>query len=153
MGCNIHMHIEWKEKNSTNWIKILKEVCTRDYELYGALAGVRNYSAYISVAEKRGIPDDASCDTIRKYCYRVADDDIFEMYGDEDVSVTSKTEADKYVAMGLSQYWLDGNFVSCPDYHSESWCTARELKKAIEHAAEDFACSVAFVKRVLYKYK
>lgn len=81
MGCDIHLSIEVREKNSTKWTGIcvqnpvrtytdfetgeeyhpdLEPYNGRDYLLFGILAGVRS-DCYDRITDwNRGIPDDAS---------------------------------------------------------------------------------------------
>jgi hypothetical protein len=68
MGCDIHTHAECRD-SAGKWVKIpgLTPFDWRSYGLYGWLADVRNYSAIPPVAERRGVPDDASAEVKEDY--------------------------------------------------------------------------------------
>lgn len=61
MGCDIHTCPEKRDANGT-WVEVdmRPEVFGgRDYDLFGFLADVRNYSAVDPIAAGRGLPDDS----------------------------------------------------------------------------------------------
>lgn len=74
MGCDIHSFAEKKDEHG-NWevIPDFEPFDTRSYGLFGWLANVRNYSALTPIAERRGVPDDASAHV--KYDYEACDCD------------------------------------------------------------------------------
>ena len=72
MGCDLHSHVEvrkdgrWQDvTGSVDWGWDSGPFEDRSYNVYGWLAGVRNYSAVGPVEEPRGFPDDASV-TVRQ---------------------------------------------------------------------------------------
>lgn len=81
MGCDIHMHVEYKDDRRTNGVWVsgdyytrnecggfsLVEFCgDRNYHLFAILADVRNNGDYTYIDMPRGIPDDAT-ETVRIY--------------------------------------------------------------------------------------
>lgn len=68
MGCDMHMMIE--RKTGTGYECVPKTgglFVDLDYRIFGFLAGVRNYSATIPISEPRGMPSDASPDTLAEF--------------------------------------------------------------------------------------
>lgn len=61
MGCDIHGYAE-RRNAAGQWEEIpgLRPFDWRSYNLFGWLAGVRNYSAVAPIAERRGLPGDVS---------------------------------------------------------------------------------------------
>ncbi len=61
MGCDIHSFAE-KKNAQGQWevIPDFEPFEDRNYALFGWLADVRNYSGLTPIAERRGIPEDAS---------------------------------------------------------------------------------------------
>lgn len=61
MGCDIHTMIEIKLSGSDQWVCYgdLDYEIGRHYELFAALAGVRNDYGIKPISKPRGIPDDA----------------------------------------------------------------------------------------------
>lgn len=68
MGCDIHTHAERKNA-SGQWEKIpkLNPFASRDYGVFGFLADVRNYSDLTPIADRRGVPEDASAEVADDY--------------------------------------------------------------------------------------
>lgn len=77
MGCDIHMHVEYKDNNKDQWIcgDYLHQSCSdrvmpgytfeeffgdRNYSLFAILANVRNYGNTEYIDDPRGLPDDVS---------------------------------------------------------------------------------------------
>jgi len=62
MGCDIHLHVEkrvngeWEETECNNVYD------GRNYTLYAALAGVRNYDRFTPIAEPKELPKDVSAE-------------------------------------------------------------------------------------------
>lgn len=85
MGCDIHMYVEYKRKNSNKWesgdffrlnpdrhwgdeseFKRIEIHGERNYSLFSTLAGVRDYTEKVNpVAEPKGFPEDA-CELVTK---------------------------------------------------------------------------------------
>ena len=65
MGCDIHGFLEWKRfKGDDGWFILGIPPDDRWYDTFAVLAGVRNYVEGLEpIAEKRGVPDDASYET------------------------------------------------------------------------------------------
>ena len=70
MGCDIHLSIEYRYDYEEEPAKVSSWWCwgkniagVRDYDMFGYLAGVRNYSEYIRpIVKPRGIPKDVGFD-------------------------------------------------------------------------------------------
>ena len=70
MGCDIHIYVEGRERGSTNWKLLLPEddervYRSRNYDLFGMLAGVRRRD--VQIYEARGIPPDASTEVAKAF--------------------------------------------------------------------------------------
>lgn len=68
MGCDIHSHAERRGADGT-W-KLVQGVhpfSDRSYEIFGFLAGVRNYSAVTPIVQPRGFPKDACTQVVREF--------------------------------------------------------------------------------------
>lgn len=134
MGCDIHVFVEYKRQDGDRWSPFGGEVNPgRDYGLFGYLAGVR-YTTVTPVAADRGMPADAA--------YRSQDNDRLYVLDDgakktDDREIHRET-AETWVRSGLS-CWLDDSnrWVSDPDNHSHSWCTAKELVAALDALIAD----------------
>ena len=57
MGCDIHGVLQGRIEGGT-WRSILEIEDTRNYAVFSALAGVRNYENIEPIAEPRGLPED-----------------------------------------------------------------------------------------------
>ena len=87
MGCDIHMHVEYKitRKDDAVWrcgdyFKIDNPLSRdtqvthmdlygdRDYDLFAVLANVRNYNHVDYIAEPKGLPDDVTEYVRQEYC-------------------------------------------------------------------------------------
>lgn len=128
MGCDIHGIIE-QRKPSGEWGACPAQVArpSRDYYLFARLGGVRNYSSVAPIAAKRGLPQDATHEAHMMNCLYVSETD-----GD---GRASKERAEKWIAQGSSKWHKEGVFVTHPDWHSHSWCTANELAQVL-HSPE-----------------
>lgn len=64
MGCDIHGNLEVKEEGKWKFIEEIPNV--RSYDMFGILAGVRNYVNAMPISEPRGCPEDISDGTNKK---------------------------------------------------------------------------------------
>lgn len=83
MGCDIHVHVEVRDRGHGEWAYYDELDVGRDYELFGLLAGVRG-TEFDCQINPRGLPRDASEET------RIAHADYHDsahtescIYGDE----------------------------------------------------------------------
>lgn len=61
MGCDIHWFVERQRDDGTWEIRPEADYNDRNYDLFTALANVRNYNERVTpIAEPRGLPDDVS---------------------------------------------------------------------------------------------
>lgn len=80
MGCDIHLHVEIKLKNSDNsdsWLHYNHPKIDRWYKLFAKMANVRNYDEYgpiESISQPKGFPHDASLTTKFDYNNRWGSD-------------------------------------------------------------------------------
>jgi hypothetical protein len=58
MGCDIHAVIEYRISGDMWFVAGINVEIPRDYRLFAAMAGVRNYEEVIPVAAPRGLPTD-----------------------------------------------------------------------------------------------
>ena len=59
MGCDIHAVIEKRHVNAP-WEEVVEPNIRRNYGMFAALAGVRNYESIEPIDDPRGVPRDAS---------------------------------------------------------------------------------------------
>lgn len=123
MGCDIHLFIEYKEYEDRNWYAFSKEVdLSRSYEMFGAMAGVRNYKESEFIAP-RGLPDKVSDEVL----------DHISEYVSEGEGLRGDQKA--FLNSGES-YWIGDRRVSIPDYHSVSWLNVFEYEKIFKSIGE-----------------
>lgn len=64
MGCDIHGFVEIRPypKRNNDWTGLfaIDYILSRNYDLFGLLFDVRNYSHFVPVAARRGLPEDVS---------------------------------------------------------------------------------------------
>lgn len=125
MGCDIHAYIEHKGQEDRFWWNFGSRIhLSRDYGLFGALAGVRDDR--VEHIEPRGVPRDISFGTKYDFTYFVSDS--LEDDEHEDGAV-SRAAAERYAK--YSGWWDDKHvYVNHPDWHTPSWLTLAELKVA-----------------------
>lgn len=131
MGCDIHLRLERKAKGQSKWQDCHifgYERCWDDriYGMFAALADVRNYND-IEHLPVRGMPKDAADRTLKLYGNQVA---VVVKYPDWQYS---EEDAERFVKEGYSEYYdVNGvKYVSCPDWHTPSWCTTAEMEDCI----------------------
>lgn len=68
MGCDIHSYAERKNADG-QWEMVpdLRPFDSRNYGVFGFLAGVRNYSALTPISDPRGFPPDANARVAADY--------------------------------------------------------------------------------------
>lgn len=133
MGCDIHLRLERKAKGQSKWqdCHILGyDRCWGDriYGMFAALADVRNYND-IEHLPVRGIPNDATRNTLLAYGYAV----VMDAEKHFDFQCVESQAKDWVENCGYSEY-LESNgvkYVSCPDWHTPSWCTTAEMEDCI----------------------
>jgi hypothetical protein len=157
MGCDIHLHVEYRLKKErvmvireaeydndgnevrkavtwtekTDWRKYQYsfEWSNRLYGMFAILADVRNNWGLEHI-ELRGFPDDATLFTKEEYYLRVITDDEFKKYGDNWHNCCSVSNA---LSWGGKRFIMDNyEYTEHPDWHSANWCTTEEMKNAID---------------------
>lgn len=131
MGCDIHLFVEYRQKeNGARWQSFGKEFhLDRDYSMFGRMARVRRETE-VGFAP-RGLPVDVAYAVEHvNLCY------IHDGEKEEDNYVTS-AKAAEWVQSGCSKYvdrYNNGKntYVTHPDWHSHSWLTLEEFEQCIE---------------------
>lgn len=129
MGCDIHLYIEYKEKDQTRWGNFGGYINPgRNYWMFGAMAGVR--ATHINGFEPKGIPNDLGSSSSSDYWKFIIEDES------DDSEYASINQAQRWRESGCSRIYepdkpLLHNRVSDPDAHSESWLTSEEYETAI----------------------
>lgn len=117
MGCDIHSFAEVKKDGQ--WVKVEKSIFEdygdkktnnpfswRNYEVFGFLADVRNYSHCIPLSKPKGLPNDSMfLNTL------LPEPQIYSYFSNEEKIAYSRKEAVEY----------------CTDFHSCSWLSLKEL--------------------------
>lgn len=127
MGCDIHMYIEYKGKDSDSFRDFGGRINPgRNYYMFGILSkGVRVVNK--DGIEPKGMPEYESLSYSTRNDYQ---NYISENEGDDCVTPERAAE---WVKNGYSTYTDERKvFVSNPDWHSHSWLTRDEYKKALD---------------------
>jgi len=73
MGCDIYGWVEVKEDEYWFAAINIRGILWENYDMFGCLFGVRNYAMFKPIAQKRGIPEDASFRTGEDYREGITD--------------------------------------------------------------------------------
>lgn len=139
MGCDIHACVEYKKKGEEvkwGWHSFGQQFrLNRDYWMFGLLAkGVRQEFPESFV--ERGLPSDLG----------------FTALNDNRILITEDGQGDSCTTLAKAELWAKGGckieynndgkatWVTHPDWHSHSWLTTEEFKKALDihHAKAEF---------------
>lgn len=161
MGCDIHLHVEKRHRNSVKkgfptWWQgdIFGEFSDRNYKMFAYLADVRSDGDDERIVPDRGIPDDVADSTKDYYMHPVmTDDKSFEWYYDSPCRPVTQKTADEWVKKyGCKIECCDGyKDVTDPDFHSYNWCTTEELEKCIKKAEKsDWGVNAAWKALLAY---
>lgn len=140
MGCDIHAYIEFYDPKDTLCQTFGAECFAdgeiefgRDYQLFGALAGVRSVGTPHIVP--KGIPNSPpmSYSARHRYYILVSDEiespSIFDPY--KRIITTEEAERLKKDYPSITTHLYGENvLISNPDYHSASWLTLSEMQDA-----------------------
>jgi len=132
MGCDIHMYVQYREKERVNtkydwWDGFGSRFGSRNYTLFGILAGVRDPNVKHSY-DPKGIPTFGLCYEIEDDLYlRIREDNIPSYDG----SCTLE-DAKRWGRPIIND--SEGKPIKTPhpDWHSHSWLTVDELKQAFK---------------------
>jgi hypothetical protein len=129
MGCDIHAYTEYKRAGGGSWQSLGRaSMLDRNYKAFGQLAGVRSVGSPIFPV--RGLPSELAWNSNSDWwLFITPDGDISEGYA-------SPEKAASWVASGCSTYQQDrhgkDSFVSNPDWHTPSWLSGEEWRRAID---------------------
>ncbi len=129
MGCDIHVFLETKHKDSNHWHSFTYEpLCTgRSYELFTILSNVRGQCD--EPLATPGWPKDTSYSANSWNSLRISKS------GETRERAVSKEIAESWIQRGMSQYVYDedGNPMGVvhPDWHSHGHCDIETLAKAL----------------------
>ena len=161
MGCDIHLHIEKRHRESVKkgfdtWWQgdIYGEFSDRNYKMFAYLADVRSDGDDERIVPERGIPDDVSDSTKDYYLHPILENEkTFEWYYDHPCIPVTQETADDWVKRCGCKISENGRYkdVTDPDFHSYNWCTADELGKCIKKA-EDSDWGVGAAWKALLAY-
>lgn len=143
MGCDIHMYVEYRAKDSGHWYTFGQKINPgRNYRLFGLLAGVR--SGEEPMFQPRGMPEDAAFSSRYDNSLCVAADGSGE-------GMASLENAKRWVSSGYSKILVKGStggvknssseveigdIISHPDWHTHSWLTLDEYKSVLKKYKE-----------------
>ena len=119
MGCDIHIYMEYGEQGRWSGDEIR---VWRSYGLFTALAGVRRYNSTVESFELRGVPENASWETLDDYTLYISD-----IEGED---CCTQEQAESYIKYGSAYWGSDKKRVIHPDWHSASWLSLSEFKVA-----------------------
>jgi hypothetical protein len=130
VGTDIQAFIEHRQPSNRGgfyWDCFAEVFLSRDYRIFGALAGVRNETA--AVYEPRGLPDDHSATVGERYYVCVAQPgEEPELAGDEYLTVVDAEEA---VSKGACYRDSTKTFISGVGFRSPSWLGREEIVSAL----------------------
>ena len=124
MGCDIHVYPEIR-RTGEDWRSVTGRINPgRDYDLFGKIAGLRN-GGEAPMFKVRGLPE--------KIGYWAKSDNEMFITENGGGEYATRDQADRWVASGASKYTDERQvFVTNPDWHSHTWLTVGEMKRAIE---------------------
>ena len=128
MGCDIHLYVEYRRASDgyPGWNGFGGRINPgRHYGIFAKLCDVRNWddSGIIPIDQPRGLPADITW---------AADGDnkLFITDTPDESGCCTKDQADRWIA-SCSSVKVGNNYVTHPDWHSHSWCTAKELDEVL----------------------
>lgn len=128
MGCDIHMYVEYKRKDSDYFSDFGGRINPgRNYWMFGILAGVRSDAN--NLFPPKGIPDDLAYASRNDYLEYIS-----ENANDDNDFVTLET-AQKYETYGkkiINNREGKPTWVEHPDWHTPTWLTVDEYEKCME---------------------
>lgn len=130
MGCDIHIHVEYRHKKARYWTSLYYDSINpgRIYELFTKLSAVRGDNAHPIATP--GWPDNPSFSSENAIKVRIDDEN-----SNCERRVSSAT-AQRWVSSNSSRYiFRDGTdipiAVTHPDWHSYGHCTVEQMAKAL----------------------
>lgn len=147
MGCDIHLHIEYKERNSNIWFNFGHGFrLNRNYIAFAFLADVRNEYHQIDCPIKpRGLPKDICNTTLFDFVYEIGDEDV--CYGEP--QICSKETAEECLKHG--SYIIKDKYISDPDFHSETWLSYDEFAELFDYKLDGQHLSNIYKYEAVYK--
>ncbi len=137
MGCDIHIYIEYKTKNSSMWHCFGERLNPgRNYTMFGMLAGVREPE--LKLFDPKGLPQKLSYVTQSDVSLTISDNVDFSDCSQFCTSKKAEEYNESYIKY-KNHYGLVGGYVDeskksvyNPDWHSHSWLNLEEYNKCIE---------------------
>lgn len=128
MGCDIHLFMEYKRKDGKIWFNFGEEFSLNgNYFVFAFLAGVRNEHFDLECNFKpKGLPKDVSWETLRHFVYKIGREDNPYVIP----RICTKETANEFIRYG--SYIIDNDYISHPDYHSETWLSYDEYTKLFD---------------------
>ncbi len=156
MGTDIHLHLEYHTTppgrqrqdqarlNHPNYAQPVIANCfhiPRDYELFAALAGVRNSDHRPVRTAPRGLPDDVSREIFHQYYVEIFPPDTPAEWLQAGWKWCRPDEAQRLVEQHGKQLVEQDSrrFVAGEDWHSPSYLYRREIQQALQHAGYNVA--------------
>ncbi|XXX78715.1 hypothetical protein WMF30_08055 [Sorangium sp. So ce134] len=143
MGCDIHIFVEYgTDRGAFEALSDGAFLLPPDYDLFAALAGVRAEPGFVPFQVPRGLPHDVSQHVASRYFVPVLEDDragawgIGEHFTPRLAAQLVESGASRWLPAGVTVPLLPSThgYIVHPDWHSASWLTADELRRALEHA-------------------
>jgi hypothetical protein len=158
MGCDVHAFIEARRNQQRHWFTVAKLYLSRNYDVFARLAGVRG-AAQAAVVAPRGLPADVSPITSSACMVTV----VYAGELSKESRSISASEAAKLVEQGKSRYYgevkkatitftpnegvpttfihnaeFEGfpSHITEPDFHTFTWLTVDELRRAINDVSD-----------------
>ena len=141
MGCDIHVYLEYKNRDQSGWNKDWNTLAfdglfiQRDYTLFALMANVRNYDNITPVSEQKGIPSDINWATKNRYYLHIDSKhlDLAKKWVNSGQSTILDAEGGREVR--------EGDFISSPDWHNASYMDIKEVRavnKRLPHGNASF---------------
>ena len=141
MGCDIHLFVEIKNPQFASYESLFagEALVERNYQLFAALAGVRNYENFPTLHRPRGFPEDASEAAVDQYYQLIIEDkDAWMFSGLQFVTLSHAAETDRLPpSVKRSGMTSELGYIVCPDWHTPSYLQLSEIHEALAHANID----------------
>lgn len=139
MGADIHMYIQYKNKKSNYWNCFADRINPgRNYTMFAILAKVRG--EFPESFEPKGIPEHELSYSCKDDLYLYVDDKLQNEDGFTSLEKALKWKENhgcKIIEKNGEPYKVEH-----PDWHSHTWLTIKELKKAyklyLKYASEEW---------------
>ncbi len=129
MGCDIHIYIEFKSTELSNWQSFGGRINPgRNYLLFTLLAGIRNYTAKLSACfPVRGLPTELGYHSNNDNKLYISNEKYEDCIAPEKAKLWVESRSSKYI----HNHKDIPTWVTNPDWHSHSWLNTQEFEAVL----------------------